>query len=150
MKTPDEIKKALACDCDGPDCEGCGYAEKVIDEEFGELTLYHCSQIYKDALEYIQQLEAGIDHAEKVTRECAKSITENMDKLQSRLIQVERERDAALKDIANTCWSCANAKPHQISKFLYSCPYLKGKAGVRTQCEHWQWRGVCPENTKER
>jgi hypothetical protein len=77
-----------------------------------------------DALAYIQQLE-------------------------SRLAQVERERDAALKDIANTCWSCANAQPHQLSKFLYSCPYLKGKAGVRTQCEHWQWRGVCPENTKE-
>ena len=69
--------------------------------------------------------------------------------LESRLAQVERERNAALKDIANTCWSCANAKPHQISKFLYSCPYLKGKAGVRTQCEHWQWRGVCEENTKE-
>jgi len=69
--------------------------------------------------------------------------------LKSRLAQVERERDAALKDIANTCWSCANAQPHQLSKFLYSCPYLKGKAGVRTQCENWQWRGVCPENTKE-
>ena len=69
--------------------------------------------------------------------------------LESRLAQAERERDAALKDIANTCWSCRNAKPSQLSKFLYSCPHLKGKAGVRTQCENWQWRGVCEENTKE-
>lgn len=69
--------------------------------------------------------------------------------LETRLAQAERERDAALKDIANTCWSCGNAKPSQLSKFLYSCPHLKGKAGVRTQCEHWQWRGVCAENTKD-
>lgn len=63
MKTPDEIKKALACDCDWPDCEGCAYAEKVIDEEFGELTRYHCSQVYKDALAYIQHLESRLSEA---------------------------------------------------------------------------------------
>ena len=89
----------------------------------------------------VEDLENICDYAEDMI-----GLIEDMN---SRLAQVERERDAALKDIANTCWSCGNAKPHQISKFLYSCPHLKGKAGVRTQCEHWQWSGIRPENTKE-
>ena len=74
MKKPEEIKKALACVCERPDCENCSYAEKVNDEEFGKTLRFHCSEIYADALAYIQQLE-------------------------SRLAQVERERDAAVADL---------------------------------------------------
>ena len=90
-KTPDEIKKGLECchvgDCE---CERCPYQK-------ANSCMHWLKQ---DALEYIQQLEAGIDHAEKVAMECAKSITENLDKLVSRLAQVEQERDAAVEAVA--------------------------------------------------
>lgn len=119
MKTPEEIKKGLECCMDYQSCAEYGESKCPYND------VTKCMEVlFADALAYIQQFE-------------------------SRLAQAERERDAALKDIANTCWSCRNAKPSQLSKFLYSCPHLKGKAGVRTQCENWQWRGVCPEKTRE-
>lgn len=119
MKTPDEIKKGLALHRSTLGCDN------ICPYDGWNAETGSCIQrLMKDTVEYIEHLE-------------------------TRLAQVERERDAALVDIANTCWSCGNAKPNQLSKFLYSCPHLKGKTGVRTQCEHWQWRGVCPENTKE-
>lgn len=122
MKSPKDIKKALACVCDGPDCEECAYAEKVNDEKFGEVLLFHCSENYKDALEYIQKLE-------------------------SRLAQVERERDAAVHDLpigidCNTCKYSERAYEEQ------PCSGCKEYRGPWYPV-HWEWRGVCPENTKE-
>ena len=123
MKMPEEIKKGLRDCC--PKYDGVHWVSCYDECPYKKSEGFWCrSVLHKDTLDYIAKLE-------------------------SRLAQVEREKDAALKDIANTCWSCANAKPHQLSKFLYSCPHLKGKAGVRTQCENWEWRGVCPENSKE-
>lgn len=60
MRTPKDIKKAMACDCDGPDCENCAYVETINDEKFCEMLRFHCSEIYKDALEYIQRLESSL------------------------------------------------------------------------------------------
>lgn len=137
MKTPEEIKKGLEC-CGTTIVEGrrttcnaqCPYAYEGI---------FCRNVLHGDAKSYIVQLEAGIDHAEKVTRECEKSITENLDKLQSRLAQVERERDAAVNDLnkamlldeAEFCTFCKNIK----KPYCHSCEF--------------EWRGVCPENTKE-
>lgn len=152
MKTPEKIKKGLAMCQPGADCWQCPY------------TLYECSkhQMEKDALAYIQQLEAGIDHAEKVARECARSITENLDKLQSRLAQVERERDAAVADVRNAKWFLC----HVCKKYYrpdptvrhYACKALGEFSDFRVNdeeesfiahCGRFEWRGVCPENTKE-
>ena len=75
--------------------------------------------------------------------------------LESRLAQVERERDAAVKDVAmnKECRTCKNQEIHA------TCFRKNGCAGCDNtdcpcsrgdSCETcWQWRGVCAENTKE-
>lgn len=68
--------------------------------------------------------------------------------LQIRLGEVEREletvkieRDAAVKDISLFCSRCVHGK------LLASDPPCdECLMGMRQ--EHWQWRGVCPENTE--
>ena len=167
MKTPEEIKKGLECCHRRNSCRRkCPYDGQSHDID-------KCTtQLAGDALTYIQQLE----EREKNLYAAIHAVMHSIDKwldvepydfdeddgtvaatrasnareiALNAIEKAEQERDAALKDMANTCWSCRNAKPSQLSKFLYSCPHLKGKAGVRTQCENWQWRGVCPENTRE-
>lgn len=74
MKTPEEIKKGLECCCKpigfGECSKACPYDDDEIDE------IYNCtSDLSADALAYIQQLEI-------------------------RIAQVERERDAAVYDLA--------------------------------------------------
>ena len=62
-----------------------------------------------------------------------------IDQLESRLAQVERERDAAVNDLdkalnldeVDDCHFCKHIK----KPTCYECK--------------WEWRGVCPENTKE-
>ena len=78
----------------------------------------HCSdRMRKDALAYIQQLE-------------------------SRLAQVERERDAAVYDIAKL-----------VKRLGYGpCRYCRKTYDTNdATCSIcvFEWRGVCPENTKE-
>lgn len=137
MKTPEDIKKGLEC-CGTTIVEGrrttcnaqCPYTYEGI---------FCRNVLHGDTKSYIVQLEEGIDHAEKVTRECAKSITENLDKLQSRLAQVERERDAAVADLRIYA-GCKACKFGDL-KFPNDC------MDCIRMC-NWQWRGVCPENTK--
>ena len=89
------------------------------------MEVFRNSPLTKDALAYIQQLE-------------------------SRLAQVERERDAAIADVESLC-----------STNYFSgnyCEYCKHKE-TDGKCNHpcvayssdwgWEWRGVCEENTKE-
>lgn len=154
MKTPDEIKKCLgrcldrwtpvhfvSCESDCPyHSEGAGCKNAM----------------HSDVIAYIQQLEAGIDHAEKVTRECAKSITENMDKLQSRLIQVERGRDAAVAEIKrmeNKAKELFETEIHDvILRELPYSDYMDFINQVEQICNYQfenEWRDVCSENTKE-
>ena len=148
MKTPEKIKKGLeACGVIDGDCENCPYDDG--------LQLLCVDRLRKDALAYIQQLEAGIDHAEKVARECARSITENLDKLQSRLAKAERERDAAVNDLE------AVDEKHEVLKEMIDdvvfnhepyALYLDFRNAADAMIEHDHadiWRGPCPENTKE-
>ena len=97
--------------------ERCKECPYTADSEFRKT----CFQLVaSDALAYIQQLE-------------------------SRLAQVERERDAAVRDL-------------QKISFCEDCKHL-GKSKKRNPCRecqenykkkpNWQWRGVCEENTKE-
>lgn len=75
MKTPDEIKKALEC-CANDKCEECPYdASKCV-----------CFE--KDALEYIQQLEAK--NAE---------LLEKTKQLMRKRELAKRRMDAALRDM---------------------------------------------------
>lgn len=66
----------------------------------------------------------------------------HIQQLESRLAQVERERDAAVDDAklgtaCDTCWYNENPS---LSKPCTDCG-----GGFPM----WQWRGVCAENTKE-
>lgn len=78
------------------------------------------SDCMSDALAYIQQLE-------------------------SRLVQAERERDAAVHDMENYAGYGAICK-----HFDNDCPHIvEGCPLWPSDCESYEWRGVCPENTKE-
>lgn len=72
-----------------------------------------------DALAYIQQLE-------------------------SCLAQVERERDAAVRDL-NCIWKCEICK--KFTRPVNKCPHYR-ECGL--SYKFWEWRGVCEENTKGR
>lgn len=123
MKSPDEIKKGLTCVCDSPECEDCAYATKVEDKEFGEILQFHCSEIYKDAYDLIILLE-------------------------SRLAQAERERDVAVQTVHGLCHHCKNNRSEKCRKCLF-WPSRVYFVSTETYVDHWEWRGVCEENTKE-
>ena len=73
-------------------------------------------RLRKDALAYIQQLE-------------------------SRLAQVERERDAAVSDLETVIGFSAIVN--------LDCEFCKYEDIPACEECDWQWRGVCPENSKE-
>ncbi len=69
---------------------------------------------------------------------------------ESRLAQVERERDAALSEWKRTkmdsegmCWTCKHGFITDIGNCRCISPVPCDEG------ENWQWRGVCDENTKE-
>lgn len=131
MKMPDEIKKGLEqcvkAESGETGCSGCPYIMSCIKEEDPD-------SIMADALSYIQQLE-------------------------TRLAQVERERDAAIDDLRNSFDPCTVCKKQDICEQYcpdndYNCPDCKDKH--RCICHNctadndlWEWRGICPQNTKE-
>ena len=70
--------------------------------------------------------------------------------LESRLAQVERERDAAVRIVHGLCLHCKNEDSkddtcRECMYYPYRFVYGTGDAYV----DNWQWRGVCAENTKE-
>lgn len=130
MRTPEEIKKGLdAClpRWNGKEltvnCDDCAYKHEG----------FWCRNIlFKDAVTYIQQLEADNESKQK-----------RIDELESRLVQAERERDAAMDDARNgtMCDTCKhNNSKDYLNKPCYKCDEA---------FSYWEWRGVCPENTKE-
>lgn len=68
-------------------------------------------------------------------------------RLESRLAQVERERDAMMYYAKGCCTTCAfrdDCAKHDLND---SSPY--GERWYYGDCEDWEWRGVCEENTKD-
>ena len=131
MKPPEEIKKGLAC---------LSITDFMKQYEAAKSIAYTCvSDVVKDAHAYIQRLES--DNAAKQKR---------IEELESRLAQVERERDAALKEWKRTkmdsegmCWTCKYGKITGIGSCRCVSPFPCDEG------EEWQWRGVCAENTEE-
>lgn len=111
-KTPEEIKKGLKCAVDKK-CVGkeCLY----FNEEYACIRM---AQI--DALALIQQLEA-----------------QNSELLE-KVKQLERERDAAIHDVAyaKRCRLCKHGQRGFIPRDCFSCA---GKS-------NFEWRGPCKEN----
>ena len=129
-KTPEEIKKGLElCTTVGSHCDECPYDGHCLTDRPPEV----------DALAYILQLENDLQY----TTDAANIMKDEALKLESRLAQVERERDAAMRDMAviKFCAVCLHdgTKDH--------LPFACTSCGSGKQ--NWRWRGVCPENTKE-
>lgn len=119
MKTPEEIKKGLA-HCSG-DAETCDGCPYRKEGDYEDL----CVDVSQtDALAYIIQLE-------------------------QRLAQAERERDAAVVDLSNSCQYCKFASAAVDEAQCASCIKLKNawlfSPSLRTKFE---WRGVCEENSR--
>ena len=105
--------------------EGCGGLDGDCENcPYDEQTIYCNDRLMRDALAYIQQLE-------------------------SRLAQAERERDAAVYDLSDSCQKCKFVRKTFDVSPCEDCFQRDGKYPwspmVRTKFE---WRGVCPgENT---
>ena len=127
MKTPNEIKKGLQCN-EIDHCSECPYDG-----------LDCAKHVDQDALAYTQQLEADNESKQK-----------RIDELESRLAQVERERDTALSEWKRTkldsegmCWTCK----HGLITSIGSCRCVS--PDPCDEGENWEWRGFCSENKKE-
>ena len=69
---------------------------------------------------------------------------------ESRLAQVERERDAAVQIVHGLCLHCKNGLGE--GETCRECLYYPHRFVYGTgdkYVDNWQWRGVCEENTKE-
>lgn len=78
-----------------------------------------------DALYYIQQLE-------------------------TRLAQVERERDLLVGGLEQSCDTCKHRENMSFHVPCNTCSHIyRFNAAERGDTDNWEWRGVCAENTKE-
>ena len=119
-KTPEEIKKGLEC-CQPEHKDGIWITCKSICPFLHDFRVCR-NALHADALAYIQQLE-------------------------SRLAQVERERDAAVRDISYFFPSPEVCKHYEYCQSVQEDPFHGCFGSV--DCADYQYRGVCEENTKE-
>lgn len=119
-KTPNEIKKGLECRARAYN-GACTYTCSSCDTYVDG----RFSEIFREALAYIQQLET------------------ERHQLLTRCERLERERDAAVADMRMAFRKC---------NVCCCCKHEDGESNDCDDCIgtcNWQWRGVCPENTKE-
>lgn len=123
-KTPDEIKTGLECcsisyaDCNNEcpykrDCDG--------------------SQILKDALALIQQLEADKVRLLEESHEIRRNMFEHIK-------QLEAERDALLEYLTNAHWLACSICKHDTEDGVVGCKHIR-ENGV--PC--FEWRGLQKE-----
>lgn len=77
--------------------------------------------------------------------ECVLNLSANslayITQLESRLAQLERERDALMMDLQTAIYRGRS--------FNLDCEFCKDKDKPICEDCQWQWRGVCAENTEE-
>lgn len=143
MKTPDENK------C-GMECIRTNTERICVKPENGQCP--RCEQLVEEALGHIKQIESTVSQVSKAL--CGKenaTICEVLDaisQVKSRLAQVERERDVALKEWKRTkmdsegmCWTCKHGHITDIGSCRCVSPFPCDDG------EEWEWRGVCEKNT---
>ena len=174
MKTPEEIKMGLACDT--PHCEGCPY-DGIIEcgVAVQEDALAYINQLerenaslnkaVRDAAELmvsgtelmsnrIKELEHSLSEAveerERLMNVDAARVA-NIQLLEERLAQVERERDAAVRELklGEDCDNCKHRNECKRDGFGYKKCTECGEC-LCSKCEggesQYEWRGVCEEN----
>lgn len=89
----------------------------------------------------------GLEVARDFMFEAASMIEE----LESRLAQVERERDALIRDhIPQTCDTCKYSLCFSFDNPCNTCDHLyRSNAVERGDTDRWEFVGVCAENTEE-
>lgn len=139
MKTPEKIKNGLdVCATLDGDCEKCPY---------GGRTIFCADRLRKDALTYIQQLEANYQQVSKAL--CGKEnatldeVLQAVRQVKAELETVKRERDAAVTmlESINTCDTCIN-------KVEAETTYISNDCFLYINMIKHKFRGVCPENTE--
>lgn len=112
-RTPEEIKKGLAhCATEGSSCKGCAFCADC------DVDIY---AIERYAIAYIQQLEDGI----KLLRAYNKGTLQ-------KIVQLERERNAAVKAVGKLADNCDRS---------IACEYCEFRDYQCITCE-FKWRGV--------
>ena len=79
-------------------------------------------------------------------------ILQAVDQLKSRIANVELERDAAIKDLSYSCQYCKHISCDDDDDGSPCKDCFQRKDGILFAPMvrvHFEWRGVCPENTKE-
>ena len=83
---------------------------------------------------------------------CEQLVGESLDRIQqleAELAEVEKERDAAIRDIPRVCGYC---KWYEITNNRctpdHDCKNPNGCLNISGINTGWQWRGVCAENTE--
>ena len=113
-------------------CEHCGELIATFDttEDTSCCEYYESDDIYgcklaNDALAYIRQIE-------------------------SRLAQVEMERDLLVSGLEQSCDTCKHRENMSFHAPCNTCSHLyRFNAAERGDTDNWEWRGVCEENTKD-
>lgn len=125
MKTPDETKKGLECcrnlwDCKNKDCpylgDGC------------------YPKLHEDFKARMEQLEADVENLRKI----GENLSARNEELHGKLIDLEAERDAAVREFARK--DCVQCKWHGTESKDRPC--LKCYDN-----EYWHWRGVQKEES---
>jgi len=83
--------------------------------------------LLKESTAYIQQLEEKYERA-----------MENAKILSDAVTQLERERDAAVKDIPHACGYCK----HYVHRKTHECHSKVPCANISGVNTRWEWRGV--------
>lgn len=141
-KTPEEIKKELR-NAKHVQCMDISDGENErAGTNYGVLVGY----VLRDKIySYITQLESTVSQVSKAL--CGKEnatleeILQAASQVKSRLAQAERERDAAIADLK--LYAGCKVCKHGDFKFTSEC------MDCSYDNNNWQWRGVCPKNTKE-
>ena len=127
MKTPDEIKKGLEC-CQHDPYSGLCHCEKGCPYWPTD----KCDHLRRDALALIQRLEEKYERA-----------MENAKILSDAVTKLERERDAAVKDVKSLC-----ATTHFYDDYCEYCKYKEEDGQCNHECvpysNKWgfEWRGL--------
>lgn len=147
MKTPEKIKKGLR-----------RFATELDDivalcnvEETGGLLEEARNRMF-EAATCIEEMDSDLSAWGDVAS--SPGAVEDMARenymLTERLAQVERERDAAVKDLGTekSCQTCAHEGIRRSSWCEVICLLCEN---ISCPCEscNYKWRGVCEENTKE-
>lgn len=121
-------------------CDGCKYKSEHQEMCFQPVGICIKEHFLHEAIKSYNAKECpfGVANGEKVPGEIERLMSK-CKTLEEKLAKAERERDAALHDLKNSVDACM------------VCKWLGEECRSRNELNEcaFEWRGLCPENTKE-